>query len=141
MNDLIMMVKNGVDLDGFLSWLHILVMMDDTVLLATTRVNMIQKVRILRNYCVQYGMKVNESKTKFFVINGGENDREPLRVDGLSVERCDNYVYLGSHFTADGSTSSAVKAHAVAKMSHVLKFISFVKKERRCSIYCKKTSI
>lgn len=63
-NDLIKMVKEGVELDGFLSWLHILVLMDDTVLLATTRVNMIRKIQILHDYCDEYGMKVNESKTK-----------------------------------------------------------------------------
>ena len=36
-NDLIMMIRNSVELDGFLSWLHILVLMDDTVLVATTK--------------------------------------------------------------------------------------------------------
>lgn len=34
----------------------------------------------------------------------------------------------GSPFTADGSVSSSVRAHAAAKMAHVTKFISFLKK-------------
>lgn len=36
-NDLIMILKEDFDVGGFLSWVHILVLMDDTVLLATTR--------------------------------------------------------------------------------------------------------
>ena len=48
--------------DGFLSWLHILVLMDDTVLLATTRDSMIRKVEILKDYCTEYGMKVMSLK-------------------------------------------------------------------------------
>ena len=35
-NDMIQMIKRNCPLDGFLAWMHILVMMDDTVLLSTT---------------------------------------------------------------------------------------------------------
>lgn len=78
--------------------------------------------------CTSYGMKINQSKTKFFVICGSLCDRESLRLDGLVVEPCKQYVYLGSPFMCDRSASSAVKAHARTKMSHVNKFVSFLKK-------------
>ena len=128
MDDLIRIIKEGCGHDGFLAWLHILVLMDDTVLLSTTRNNMINKVTLLQKYCLDYGMKVNQSKTKLFAISGSETDREPLMVDGLEVKHCNSYVHLGSPFTSDGCTSSAVKAHANVKMSHVLKFVSFISK-------------
>ena len=35
-DDLIKMIKENSQNDGFLSWLHVLVLMDDTVILATT---------------------------------------------------------------------------------------------------------
>ena len=73
-------------------------------------------------------MIVNEEKTKFFVINGTQNDLMPLQVDGLTVTSCTSYVYLGSPFTCDGSVSSAIKMHARIKMGHVIKYVSFVKK-------------
>ena len=41
-NDLVKLLKQGCDRDGVLSWLHILVLMDDTVILATTKENMIK---------------------------------------------------------------------------------------------------
>ena len=137
-DDFIRLIKEGCEHDGFLKWLHILVMIDDTVLLATTRYNMTLKLNILQDYCSEYGMEMNQSKTKFFVINGSEADFEPLVVNQLVVERCDMYVYLGSPFTSDGSTSSAVKAHANAKMPHVLKFVSFISKNNDVPFFVKR---
>ncbi len=61
-NDLIRLIKEGCGHDGFLQWLHILVLMDDTVLLSTTRANIMRKVSFLQDYCTEYGMKVNQSK-------------------------------------------------------------------------------
>ena len=66
-NDLIKMIKENCEADGFLSWLHILVLMDDTVLLATSRAMMIKKVQLLKRYCETYNMQINERKTIFCV--------------------------------------------------------------------------
>ena len=127
-NDLIKIIKENSRNDGFLSWLHVLVLMDDTVILATTRNSMIYKVSLLRTFCQSYGMKINQSKTKFFVIGGNPGDSLPLNVDDLIIESCTSYTYLGSIFTSDGLVTSSVKAHAQNKMCQVLKFISFLKK-------------
>lgn len=47
-NELIKMVKSVCQDNEFLQWLHILVFMDDTVLLATSRMEMIRKIEILK---------------------------------------------------------------------------------------------
>lgn len=73
-------------------------------------------------------MIVSNSKTKFFVINGGDGDDEPICVNGLVVEHCTSYVYLGSPFPSDGSVSSAIRLHVKNKMCHLLKFVSFIRK-------------
>ena len=127
-DDLIKMMKERCTAETFIEWLHIMMFMDDTVLLATTRTNMREKLCILKEYCDQYGMRINENKTKFFVICGGLGDAEPFHVDGLNIEHCDRYLYLGSPFTCDGSVSSAVKIHAQNKLCHILKFVSFLRK-------------
>ena len=85
-------------------------------------------------------MKVNASKTKFFVIHGTPEDNESLHIDGLVVERCTRCVYLGSPFTADGSVSASVRAHADSKMGHVMKFISFLKKNNDVPFQIKKNA-
>lgn len=128
MNELIKMLKESCAPDGFLGWLHALVLMDDTVLLSTSREGMIRKIRILKNFCNEYGMTMNQGKTKFFVISGTKDDMEPLHVDGMVISSCTHYVYLGSPFTSDGSVTSALRVHAKSKTGHVLKFVSFVKK-------------
>ena len=48
------------------------------------------------------------------------------------------YVYLGSPFTSDGSTTFAVKAHANINMSHVFKFVSFVRENNDIPFVVKK---
>ena len=127
-NDLIKIIKDNCGIDGFLGWLHILVLMDDTVLLSTTRGGMIQKLNLLDQFCNSHGMIVNSSKTKFFVINGNRQDEEQMVVGGFVVDTCEQYVYLGCIFTADGSVSSSIKAEAQSRICHVLKFVSFLNK-------------
>lgn len=128
MNELVKVMKEKCEPERFLDWLHILVLMDDTVLLSTSRQNMMKKVEILNSFCHDYGMVVNNSKTKFFVINGDDGDTEPMVVGELMIEHCSSYVYLGSPFTSDGSVSSAVRVHGKNKLCHVLKYVSFVTK-------------
>ena len=100
----------------FLVWLHILVMMDDTVLLSTTKQGMKDKIKILNDYCNSYGMTINYSKTKFMVVNGDKEDKEPILYNKVIINYSKQYIYLGSPFTDDGLPSSAIKIHANNKM-------------------------
>ena len=74
--------------DGFLGWSHALLLMDDTVILSTTREGCEQKIKVLKDFCDQYGMEINEKKTKFMVINGDESDRKEINLSGLVVTNC-----------------------------------------------------
>ena len=53
---------------------------------------MLSKITILYEFGNEYGMKVNLAKTKFFVINDGAGDADPLHVNDLIVEPCSSYV-------------------------------------------------
>ena len=122
----------------FLSWLHLLALMDDTVVLATSRDNLVKKVKLLLQFCSKYGMIINEKKTKLMVINGSENDKESVIINDLTIKHCDLYIYLGSPFTSDGTFTSAVKAHIQEKMAHFHKFIAFVEKNSDIPFVVKK---
>ena len=137
-NDLIKLIKETCEPDGFLSWLHLLMLMDDTVLLATSREKLIKKVTLLVQFCKKYGMVINESKTKLMVINGTINDKQSIVINNLSIQHCDIYIYLGSPFTSDGSLSSAVKSHVQEKMAHFHKFIAFLDKNNDIPFIIKK---
>lgn len=92
-NDLIKLIKENCRDDGFLTWLHLLMLMDDTVLLSTTRTRMKEKFSLMKQYCNEYKVKVNLAKTKFFVVSGTAADRESIIVDDLVVHWCDMYIY------------------------------------------------
>ena len=133
-NEFIRMLKERCEPDGFLSWLHVLMYMDDTVILATTREKCEEKVRLLLEFCHKSGMVINIDKTKFMVVNGTLHDRRDLNVwDNVSntsacLEHVDRYIYLGSVFTAHGKISSDVIQHVKDKRAHFLKLVAFYQK-------------
>ena len=124
--DVMVKMINGVDDDKFLKSCHALLLMDDTVLLATSRERLIQKFKIVQEFCTMYGMSINISKTKFMVINNDMNDKIPIILGGLTVKYCSTYVYLGAFITDDASLHHSLQLHVESKMKHVLKLASFL---------------
>ena len=92
-NGMINLMKSNYGSDGFLQCLHLLVLMDDTVLLSTTRHGMENKLTLMNQFCVNNGMLVNNIKPKFFAIHASVGDREPFRVGEMEVGLgwCDRY--------------------------------------------------
>lgn len=125
-----MLMKQGRDGDGVLSWLHtsILVLMDDTATFAMSTQNLVKKLTVLHDHCTEYGLRISETKTNFFVVNGERGNKELMHLNGLTVSWCNSYIYLESPFTCDGNVSHSVKLHAGAKLPHVHKFVSFINK-------------
>ena len=123
---LIKMVKSRSPPDGFLSWLHLLMLMDDTIIFATSRKKLVKKLEILNEYCSEYGMLVNETKTEFMVVNGSVDDRKDIVMSDLTVKHCTSYVYLGVIVTEDGSATSAIKAHVADKKKHFNRLLVFL---------------
>ena len=66
-SELIKRIKNVCQPEPFIGWVHILMMMDDTVLLSTTREGILKKMDVLADFCEEYRMVVNCSKTKFLL--------------------------------------------------------------------------
>eukprot|EP00914_Ancora_sagittata_P013201 GHVO01025696.1.p2 GENE.GHVO01025696.1~~GHVO01025696.1.p2 ORF type:complete len:105 (-),score=19.67 GHVO01025696.1:184-498(-) len=92
-NALIKEMKSKCPPDGYLQWLHVLMLMDDTIILASNRQRAQEKVRTLTSFCEKYGMVVNEKKTKFMVINGDDDDYEELQNDRICIGNCDHYTF------------------------------------------------
>ena len=84
MNEMVRMIRERIEEDGFLGTLHALLLMDDTVVVATGREMCLRKLKALIEYCRHYGMEINNKKTKFFVVNNDELDKAPLVVDQLT---------------------------------------------------------
>ena len=114
--------------DSFLQDLHALMLMDDTVLLASSREKMIEKFTVLMNFCKKYGMDINESKTQMMVINGEREDRREFTVYNITVKHTTSYVYLGSPFTENGKLKDVIKLHVKSRAKDLNKFRIFCKK-------------
>ena len=110
--------------EPILGWQHCWMLMDDTIILATSREKMLEKLKLLDLYCMENGMRVNASKTKLMVINGKPVDKIPFVLSNFVVKACSEYVYLGTVFTADGRTDSSIQAHLECKNKDCLLYTS-----------------
>ena len=113
-------------------------LMDDTVLLASTREKIIEKFTILMKFCEKYGMVVNELKTQMMVINGAAKDRYDFAVGGVVVKHTTFYIYLGSPFTENGKMNDVIKLHVKSRMKDLNKFKIFCKKNETMPFRFKK---
>jgi exonuclease III len=137
-NDLIRAIKTRCAPDGYLEWLHVLMLMDDTIILATDRRRAEEKARILLEFCNSSGMMINAGKTKFMAINGDDDDRKALEVNDMVIKNCETYTYLGCQFTQDGNLTTAVKKQCESKLCHVTKYEAFVSKNPEAPFKVKK---
>ena len=126
LNVMVIMIKTLGD-DSFLRDLHLMVLMDDTVLVASTKEMVIKKFEIMMEFCSQYGMEVNEIKTNLMVINGNPIDRQAFTTAGLTVKPTKLYIYLGSPFTEDGKINTVISTHLKTRTADLNKFRIFSK--------------
>lgn len=111
--------------DNWLESLHALMYMDDTVLLATSRQQMLLKVTCLLKAATEINMTVHPAKSKFISINC--KDRDSFIIDDVEIRHTDQYSYLGSLITAE-TLSKQVKKEINGRLKQTFKFSSFLKK-------------
>ena len=145
-DEFIRLVKRKSSIDGFLSWLHLLMLMDDTVLFATTRERLIEKLNLLAEWCNKCGMVINEDKTEFMAfVTTNPNDRIPILLNlhhgVVRVTHCSEYKYLGSIFTSDGKVSSTMSKHCVSKTKDINKLSIFLESNKNAPFLVKKTVV
>ena len=134
---MIKMIKEKVPVDGFLGDLHALMLMDDTIIVATSREMCLKKLDAVLDYCEEYGMEINEKKTKFMVINHNDEDQLPLETQNRKFEYCSKYLYLGSWFTDEGDQKSFLKLHEPAQLASLNKFAIFCQVNSEMPYYYK----
>ena len=127
--------------DGLLGWLHLLVLMDDTVIFATSHEKLCQKLEVLTKWCNQSGMVINEEKTQYMSFNS--SDKRPIilktHAGVVTVSHCTEYVYLGCVVTSDGKISSSVSKHVSSRGKATNKLVRFFDKNENAPFSVKKT--
>ena len=126
--------------DGLLDWLHLLVLMDDTVIIATSYEKLCQKLEILAKWCNQSGMVINEDKTKYMAFNSAERRPVLLHTHAgvVTVLHCTEYTYLGCVVTSDGKISTSIAKHVSTRGKAINKLVRFLDKNENAPFIVKK---
>ena len=127
-------IVNSYGQDSWLNHLHLLLFMDDTVLLATSRLAMQEKLNLLKLAADQINMCFHPTKCLYITVNSP--DEEPFILDNITISKTQSYNYLGS-IISDTQIQTQIKDHLNSKTIHVLKFISFLTKNSDAPFYVK----
>ena len=86
---------------------------DDLVLMALDRISLDKQISILEDYCNDWGLEINDSKTKYMIFNGRKRSTQnpaPPTINGVDLEQVTNYCYLGIKISSNGKFSDAIKS-------------------------------
>ena len=120
--------------DRFLGSLHCLLLMDDTVLLATSRESMLKKLDLLISATDSLDMELHPHKSKFMVVNS--IDKEPIVFGNTTISHTEKYVYLGNPISI-APISTQVADHLSMKSTHIRKFSTFLAKNSNAPFWVK----
>lgn len=127
---------NATGPDDWLEFLHCLLLVDDTVVFASTRERLILKLRSLKQSSDLLDMALHPTKSKFLLIN--DNCTEDIVIDNTTISHTDCYVYLGTPIL-NATVTRQVQEHLQLKSAHMLKFTSFLVKNNDAPFRIKET--
>ena len=122
--------------DGWLGECQILLFMDDTVIFATSREKMEQKLNKLKECADNIGMIIHPTKSKYITVN--TNDEQPFRINNVNINETKEYVYLGAPIM-NNTVTKQIELQLQQKNPHTIKFASFLYKNNDCPFIVKKT--
>ena len=75
---------------------------DDLVLISESSIGLQRQLNLLKNYCDKWQLKVNQEKTKVMVFRRGGALRryEKWYYDGIQLDTCTYFSYLGVNFSS-----------------------------------------
>ena len=100
--------------------------MGDAVIIPTNTQMCYKKFAVMNEFCNESGMIINEEKTKGFVINGRDCDKQCLTSTGVSVSYASQYLYLGARLADSAAVNTVMALHQTPAETTV----------NKCSIFC-----
>ena len=104
-NDLPSSLSECLDPDNVnVNTLQCLMYADDIVLLSTSSEGLQQRLNILNEFCQEWCLDLNVSKTKILIFNkAGKRIKDTLYYSDECLESVQHYRYLGVYFSASGT--------------------------------------
>jgi hypothetical protein len=116
---------NSLGPDDWLENTHILLLMDDTAIMATSREKMAEKLNTLKTKAEEIGMILHPTKCQYITVN--TPDSEPFIFENVTISQTTTYTYLGA-MIENSSIAQQVSRHMAVKQAHTRKFTSFLTK-------------
>ena len=85
---------------------------DDLVVLSLDPSSIQKQLDIIQQYCRDWGLEINISKTKYMIMNGKDSCGDSWRptLDGQIIEKVTSYCYLGVIISSNGKCNKAVES-------------------------------
>ena len=96
------------DISVFLK-IFVLLYADDTIIISDNAENFQKCLDSFFEYCNQWKLTVNESKTKIIVFGARNTEKFNFKFGDATLEIVDKYKYLGTYFSKSGSFLNARK--------------------------------
>ncbi len=122
--------------DGWLGNFHTLMQMDDTAIVATSHMKLVDKLRCLTQCSDNFGQSMHPVKSKFFSVNC--HDKNPIVLDNVTVSYTEIYIYLGTPMS-NAPLHKQVQNHISNKHNHCMKFTSFLYKNSDAPYHVKES--
>ena len=89
--------------------MYVLLYADDTLILAETPAQLQLAMHAASDYCVQWGLTINLTKTKVVIFSRGRvTTNYHFKFGVLDIETVYSYEYLGVVFNYNGRLNSAI---------------------------------
>lgn len=109
--------------------LLLLLYADDTVILADTPEALQKALNSLSEYCNDWKLQINSSKTKVIVFSKRRLRSYPIfTFEGTVLDRVDNFKYLGIVFSYNGSFTACQKALVIQAQKAMYSILSKVRR-------------
>jgi hypothetical protein len=83
---------NSLGPDDWLEKTHILLLMDDTAIMATSREKMAEKLNSLKMKAEEIGMILHPTKCQYITVN--THDTEPFRFENVTISHTATYIHV-----------------------------------------------
>ena len=107
---------------------------DDLVLMSESEEGLQELLNILHSYTERWFLQVNKSKTKYMRISKNNKDPlVPMKLGEVVLENTEEYCYLGTMFTSNGSLNKAGKVLHDKAVKAMYGLIRKINKHKTCS--------
>ena len=134
-SDIIELFNKTFPSEELLQLYHILLHADDSLILATSKVSLVNKFIKLGEYCKENNIKLQLGKCCFLAINS--NEKSDIVIGNDIIVNKSEFVYLGSIITDKGNVSCDVKAEIKKKEKKLNQFIAFLTQNRNAPLAVK----